>query len=92
MKSNIDKEACKKISELYNLPQYVIEKVIDAVYIDLRNTIEDNTLDGYRLPYFGKFYQSEGMVKKLERFKKYVDSKRKLQDNNTEHESSEQGI
>lgn len=94
MESNINKEAMREVAKKFNLPLYVIEKVIDAVYLDLKNTIEDDTRDGYMLPYFGKFYQSEGKLLNLKIIKqlKHVGSQRKLQNRNTELESFESGI
>jgi len=94
MESNIRMESMREVAKKFNIPLYVVEKVIEAVYTDLKNTIEDSTQDGYALPHFGKFYQSEGKLLQLNIKKQIrnVGRKRKLQNSNTEHESPESGI
>lgn len=92
MKSNVGKEATRIIAEKYKLPIPVIETIIEAVYLDLRQTVEDDSDNGYRIPNFGKFFKTEGNLKRIEIRKQIrinASIKRKLQNFNTEPESSE---
>ena len=93
MKSAVDREVYKELAARHKLPIAVIEKIIEAVYTDLKNTIEDETQDGYNIPFFGKFYQTEGkLLSKLIIKQIYACHKRKLQNLNSQSESTESGI
>ena len=93
MNSNIDREVYKELALKYKLPIAVLETCVEAMYTDLKNTIQDSTQDGFMVPYFGKFVQTSGMLQKIEwRRRLYVDSKRKFQDCSTESESTEPGV
>ncbi len=95
MRSNINKEAAKIVAERYKLPLVVVEKVIEAVYTDLKMTIEDDTNNGYRIAGLGSFVKTEGNLKRIEITKikrRDAYNKRKLQGENTQSESSVKGV